>query len=401
MDLAVIMGSNQQILNQNQQGLNRKKLFMKYLGSIILLALILYSCKNGKKKQVETGRVFFTERLFGEFENRPVKEYSLTNVNGMEVSVINYGGAITKIITPDRDGNMGDVVTGFETLTGFLQKENPYFGALIGRYGNRIAAAKFTLDGKEYMLAANNNGNSLHGGIKGYDKVFWNIEKMPGDSSLRLSYLSKDGEEGYPGNLSITVIYTLTADNAFKIDYTATTDKATPVNLTSHAYFNLSAWKDSTILNHELQLNANAFTTVDDKLIPTGEVKEVTGTPMDFTTFKKIGRDIDNVAGGYDHNWILNKKENELSLAASLYDAVTGRKMEVWTTEPGIQFYSGNFLDGALTNTKEGKKYIKHGALCLETQHYPNSPNTSQFPSTIVKPGETYRQICIYKFSVR
>lgn len=227
---------------------------MKYLGLIILLSLIIYSCKNGKKKQAETGRVFFTERLFGEFENKPVKEYTLTNANGMEVGIINYGGAITKIITPDREGNMGDVVTGFETLAGFLQKGNPYFGALIGRYGNRIAAAKFLFDGKEYKLAANNNENSLHGGIKGYDKVYWDIEKMPGDSSLRLSYFSKDGEEGYPGNLDITVVYTLTSDNTLKIEYTATTDKATPVNLTSHAYFNLSAWKDSTILNHKLLL---------------------------------------------------------------------------------------------------------------------------------------------------
>lgn len=374
---------------------------MKYLGLIILLSLIIYSCKNRKKKQVETGRVFFTERLFGEFENKPVKEYTLTNANGMEVGIINYGGAITKIITPDREGNMGDVVTGFETLAGFLQKGNPYFGALIGRYGNRIAAAKFLLDGKEYKLAANNNENSLHGGIKGYDKVYWDIEKMPGDSSLRLSYLSKDGEEGYPGNLDITVVYTLTSDNTLKIEYTATTDKATPVNLTSHAYFNLSAWKDSTILNHKLLLNAKAFTPVDDKLIPTGEIKEVNGSSMDFTTVKKIGSDISNITGGYDHNWVLIKKEGELSFAASLYDSLSGRNMEVWTTEPGIQFYSGNFLDGTLTNTKAGKRYVKHGALCLETQHYPNSPNAQQFPSTIVKPGETYKQICIYKFSVR
>ncbi len=374
---------------------------MKNLILLLMSVSLFASCNNENKHGENTNTNSVSEKPFGEYEGRPVTEYTLRNGNGMEVSIINYGGAITRLVTPDREGNMGDVVTGFASLEGFLQKGNPYFGALIGRYGNRIANAKFTLEGKEYSLAGNDNGNSLHGGNKGYDKVFWNIEKQAGDSSLKLTYQSKDGEEGYPGNLNITVIYTLTADNALKIDYTATTDKATPINLTSHAYFNLSAGKDSTILGHELMLNANAFTPVNDKLIPTSEIKEVKGTPMDFTTSKSIGKDIASVTGGYDHNWVLTKQAGEYALAAVLYDAGSGRQMEVWTTEPGIQFYSGNFLDGTLTNTKAGTKYIKHGALCLETQHYPDSPNQAAFPSTILKPGETYQQTCVYKFSTK
>ncbi len=374
---------------------------MKNLILLLMSVSLIASCNNEKKPGENTNAFSVSEKPFGEYEGKPVTEYTLRNGNGMEVSIINYGGAITRLVTPDREGNMGDVVTGFASLEGFLQKGNPYFGALIGRYGNRIANAKFTLEGKEYSLAGNDNGNSLHGGNKGYDKVFWNIEKQAGDSSLKLTYQSKDGEEGYPGNLDISILYTLTADNALKIEYSAVTDKATPVNLTSHAYFNLSAGKDSTILGHELMLNANAFTPVNDKLIPTGEIKEVKGTPMDFTASKSIGKEIGTVAGGYDHNWVLNKQAGEYALAAVLYEAGSGRQMEVWTTEPGIQFYSGNFLDGTLTNTKAGTKYIKHGALCLETQHYPDSPNQAAFPSTILKPGETYQQTCVYKFSTK
>jgi aldose 1-epimerase len=345
-----------------------------------------------------TTKVSIAEKPFGNYEGKPVTEYTLTNANGMQVGIINYGGIITKIITADKSGAMGDVVTGFESLDGFLQKGVPYFGALIGRYGNRIANGKFTLDGKEYTLAGNNNGNSLHGGNKGYDKVYWNIEKEAGDSSLKLTYLSKDGEEGYPGNLNIAVVYTLTADNGLKIDYTATTDKATPINLTSHAYFNLSAGKDSTILGHDLMMKADKYTPVNDALIPTGKLEDVKGGPMDFNTAKAIGKEIATVAGGYDHNWVLNKNGNALEMVAMLSHAGSGRSMEVWTTEPGLQFYSGNFLDGTLTNTKGGTKYIKHGALCLETQHYPDSPNQTAFPSTILKPGETYRHTTVYKF---
>ncbi|MGZ3940152.1 MAG: aldose epimerase family protein, partial [Flavisolibacter sp.] len=265
---------------------------------------------------------------------------------------------------------------------------------------NRIAHGKFTLDGKQYTLATNNNGNSLHGGNKGFDKVVWTAEKQ-GDSSLKLTYHSKDGEEGYPGNLDVTVVYTLTADNSVKIDYAATTDKATPINLTNHAYYNLSAGTDSTILDQEIQINANKYTPVDSLLIPTGQIADVKGTPFDFTTPKPIGRDIAQVKGGYDHNWVLNKSGNSLEKAATLYDPKSGRVMEVYTTEPGLQFYTGNFLDGRLTKTKGGMKYVQHAALCLETQHFPDSPNHPNFPNTILKPGDTYKSTTVYKFSTK
>jgi aldose 1-epimerase len=377
---------------------------MKYLSSLILAATVfLFSCNNNTNKTVTPAAtaINITEKPFGSFNNEAVTEYTLTNANGMQVSIINYGGTVTKIITKDRDGKDGDVILGYDSLSGYLQKGNPYFGCLVGRYGNRIAKGKFTLEGKTYTLSTNNNGQSLHGGIKGYDKVMWKAEKQTGDSSLKLSYLSKDGEEGYPGNLSVEVVYTLTADNALKIDYTATTDKATPVNLTNHCYFNLSAGKDSTILNHELMLAANKFTEVDSVLIPTGKLPDVKNTPMDFTVAKKIGKEIDAVKGGYDHNWVLNKKGNALESVAMLYHGASGRFMEVFTTEPGIQFYSGNFLDGTLTNTRNNQKYVQHAGLCLETQHFPDGPNQPTFPSTILKPGEKYIHTSLYKFSVQ
>jgi aldose 1-epimerase len=370
------------------------------------LLLILMSCNNSSDqltaadKESKDSSAGIAEKPFGSYEGQAITEYTLTNKNGMQVGIINYGGTITKMITPDKNGNMGDVVLGFDSLSGYLQKGNPYFGALIGRYGNRIAHAKFELNGKNYSLVANDHGNSLHGGDKGFDKVVWNAEKKS-DSSLQLSYQSKNGEQGYPGNLNVTVVYTLTADNALKINYTATTDQATPINLTNHAYYNLSAGTDSTILNHQLQLNADRYTPVDSVLIPTGEIKSVKGTPFDFTTMKPIGRDIDQVKGGYDHNWILNTSGDGLAKAATLYHPPSGRIMDVYTTEPAIQFYSGNFLDGTLANTKGGTKYVKHAALCLETQHYPDSPNQPNFPNTILKPGETYKQTTVYKFGVK
>jgi len=375
---------------------------------IASFALAIMGCNNSANQQDSSSdstgknqnKMGITEKPFGNTDGKAITEYTLTNAKGMQVSIINYGGTVTKLITPDKNGKFGDVVLGYESLDGYLQKDNPYFGALIGRYGNRIAKAKFTLDGKTYTLAANNNGNTLHGGNKGFDKVVWTAEKQ-GDSSLKLSYRSKDGEEGYPGNLDVTVVYTLTADNALKIDYTATTDKATPVNLTNHAYYNLSAGSDSTILDHELQINADKYTPVDSLLIPTGQIASVKGTPFDFTTSKPIGRDIAQVKGGYDHNWVLNKNGNALEKIATLYHAGSGRVMDVYTTEPGLQFYSGNFLDGTLTDTKGGAKYVKHAALCLETQHFPDSPNQPNFPNTILKPGETYRQTTVYKFSTK
>ena len=380
---------------------------------LISFVLFIAACNNNDSKETKTDnkesatsdmKAGITEKPFGTFEQKPVTEYTITNAHGMQVSVINYGGIVTKLITPDKSGNMGDVVTGFESLDGFLQKGDPYFGALIGRYGNRIANGKFTLDGTTYQLAGNDHGNSLHGGNKGYDKVYWNIEKV-GDNSLKCTYDSKDGEEHYPGNLKVEVVYTVTDDNSLKLEYTATTDKATPVNLTSHCYFNLSAGKDSTILNHELQLNADKYTPVNDALIPTGKIEDVKGGPMDFTTAKAIGKDLASVKGkdpgGYDHNWVLNRTGSSLEKVATLSEANSGRVMEVWTTEPGIQFYSGNFLDGTLINTKNGQKYVKHAALCLETQHFPDSPNQPSFPNTILKPGETYKQATVYKFTAK
>jgi aldose 1-epimerase len=363
-----------------------------------MLLIFLFSCSNNTTDN--TSKPGVMESSFGNYEGKPVKEYTITNANGMQVSVINYGGTVTRIATPDKNAAQGDVVLGFDSLAGYLQKGDPYFGSLVGRYANRIANAKFTLEGKEYSLAPNDHGNSLHGGNKGFDKVWWTIEKQS-DSSLRLTYNSKDGEEGYPGNLVVHVVYTLTGDNALRIDYTATTDKACPVNLTNHSYFNLSAGNDSTIEGQELWLNANNYTPVNEQLIPTGEIEAVKNTPMDFTSAKKIGRDIQQVKGGYDHNWVLNKNGNTLEKVASLFDPGSGRFMEVFTTEPGLQFYSGNFLDGTLTHTKAGKKYVLHGALCLEAQHFPNSPNQSSFPNTVLKPGETYNQTTIYKFSVK
>lgn len=381
---------------------------MKRQLSLVLAGatMVLAACNNDPKTAdsstaSKTDTMFsITERSYGTFNNEPVTQYTITNPSGMQVGIINYGGTVTDIITPDKDGNKANVVLGFNSLEGFLQKGNPYFNALIGRYGNRIANGKFKLDGNEYKLAGNDNGNSLHGGNKGFDKVLWTANKLPGDSSIELSYISKDGEEGYPGNLTVKVIYTLTAANELKIQYSATTDKATPVNLTNHCYFNLSGGKDSTILGHELQILADRFTEVNDKLIPTGKLPEVKGGPMDFTSFKTIGKDIQQVKGGYDHNWVLNKQEGSFEKIAVLKDPASGRQMEVWTTEPGVQFYSGNFLDGSLTNTREGQKYVKYAGLCLETQHFPDSPNQPSFPNTILKPGETYTQTTVYAFGV-
>jgi aldose 1-epimerase len=373
--------------------------------SSLVLTFVFSNCNNSKTMATTSGQkdsisVGITEKPFGSYEGESITEYTLTNSKGMQVSIINYGGTITRIITPDKNGAKGDVVLGYDSLAGYLQKANPYFGALIGRYGNRIAHGKFTLDGHTYSLAGNDHGNSLHGGNKGFDKVVWQAQKV-GDNSIRLTYVSKDGEEGYPGKLTATVIYTLSDDNGLTLDYTATTDKATPVNLTSHAYFNLSAGKESTILNHILQIRADKFTPVNNQLIPTGKLADVNGTPMDFNTPKAVGKDIDSVKGGYDHNWVLTRKNNELEKVAEVDDPLTGRFMEVYTTEPGLQFYSGNFLDGKLTHTKGGEKYVKHAALCLETQHFPDSPNEPSFPNTILKPGQTYRQTTVYRFGVR
>lgn len=379
-----------------------KRSYLLYFS--ILLCSVACNSNNSVSNETphettDSMKINITEKAFGNYNNAAVTEYTLTNASGMQVSILNYGGTIAKLMVPDKGGKTGNVVLGFESFDGYRQKNNPYMGALVGRYANRIASAKFTMDGKTYKLAANNFGNSLHGGTVGFDKVIWNVTKI-GDSSLKLTYQSKDEEEGYPGNLNAEVIYTLGSDNSLKIDYTATTDKPTPVNLTNHSYFNLSAGKDSTILDHVLQLNADKYTPVNDQLIPTGQIADVKGTALDFTTAKPVGKDIGSVKGGYDHNWVLNKNGTELQQAATVYDPKSGRLMEVFTTQPGVQFYTGNFLDGSLMYTVGGQKYVQHAGLCLETQHYPDSPNQPSFPSSILKPGETYRQTTVYKFSV-
>lgn len=343
-------------------------------------------------------------------EGIPVDIYTLTNAHGVEAKIMTYGGIVVSLKVPDRKGNLGDVVLGFDTLDDYLKNNSPYFGALIGRYGNRIAKGKFTLNGKEYTLARNNGENHLHGGIKGFDKVVWKATPLTGKGgkSLKLTYLSKDGEEGYPGNLSVTVIYTLTSQNELKIDYAATTDKDTVLNLTHHSYFNLAGAGAGDMLSHEVMINADRFVPIADSgAIPTGELRSVKGTPMDFTKATAVGARIEQddeqlrFGRGYDHTWVLNKNPaGSSSLAATVFEAKTGRVMEVYTTEPGVQFYTGNFLDGTLTG-KGGKVYNQRYGLCLETQHFPDSPNQPKFPSTVLKPGQKYTQTTTYKFSVR
>ncbi len=333
--------------------------------------------------------------------------YTLTANRGFEARITNYGGIVVSLFAPDRNGKMSDVVLGYDTLAEYIQN-NPYFGCIVGRYGNRIADGKFVLNGIWYTLAQNNGKNHLHGGIKGFDKVLWDADASLGETgpSLRLTYLSPDGEEGYPGNLSVAVTYTVTDADELRIDYEATADMPTAVNLTHHSYFNLAGADAGTILGHELTINADAFTPIDHTLIPTGEIRSVKGTPLDFTQPAIIGDRIDEeydqlVFGlGYDHNWALNKSGEELSFAARVREPVSGRVMETYTTEPGIQFYSGNFLDGSIVG-KKGKKYCKRDGFCLETQHYPDSPNKPNFPSTTLRPGQTYKTTTIHKFSVR
>lgn len=341
-----------------------------------------------------------SSQKFGTMEGQDVMQYTLTNPSGMVVKIINYGGTITNIIVPDTSGNFDDVVLGFDSLSGYLSKENPYFGCITGRYANRISKGKFTIDGKSYQLPVNNNGNTLHGGINGFNRKYWTAEPLAGDSSIKFSYTSKDGEEGFPGTLTSEVMYTLTPNNELKIEYTATTDKPTPVNLTNHSYFNLSGGMDSTILAHDIFINADKYVSVNNDLIPTGELAPVKGTSMDFNVPVAIGTDIAKVAGGYDHTFVLNKKTTTPELAVTLHHPGTGRYMEVFTSEPGIQFYSGNFLNGTL-NGKKGVKYPQHAGLCLETQHFPDSPNQPNFPNTILRPGETYRHTTVYKFSTK
>jgi aldose 1-epimerase len=340
--------------------------------------------------------------------NEPTSIYqvhTIENKQGLKMQVTNLGAKVMKLLVPDQNGELVDVVLGFDTPEEFAASSESYFGATIGRYGNRIANAKFELDGNTYTLAANNGPNSLHGGPGGFHNVIWEVVEVT-DNQIVFSYLSEDGEEGFPGNLKVTMTYTLTEDNEFKITYEATTDKATVVNLTHHSFFNLSGAGNGDILDHVLMLNADQFTPVNKDLIPTGELKSVKGTPMDFTSATAIGDRIDadfeqlKHGGGYDHNWVLNKDTgSELTLAAKISAPKTGIAMEVWTTEPGIQFYAGNFLNGKVTG-KEGKTYPYRGAFCLETQHFPDSPNQPNFPSVRLDPEQEYSHTCIYKFGI-
>lgn len=341
---------------------------------------------------------------FGEFNGFDVSLYTLKNET-LEISITNYGGIITHLKAPDKNGNMEDIVLGYDDLDSYV-KNNPYFGCLVGRFGNRINKGKFSLNGVEYTLACNeNNTHHLHGGLKGFDKVLWQANDYVDEAGvhLELTYLSPDGEEGYPGNLSVKVIYTLKG-NSLTVDYFATTDKDTPVNLTQHTYFNLSG-KHGDILGHELRLEANNFTPVDKTLIPVNKIQSVSGTPMDFTKSTVIGNRIDSdydqlkFAGGYDHNWVLNNQSGKLALAATVYEMTSGRVLEVLTTELGIQFYAGNFLDGSFIG-KHGV-YKKRSGFCLETQHYPDSPNQPGFPSSILRPGSEYRHTTEFRFSVK
>ena len=333
-----------------------------------------------------------------------VEIYTLRNRNGCEARILTYGGIVQSLKVPDRNGNFGDVVLGFDDFDGYI-KNDPHFGALIGRYGNRIAKGKFTLHGVTYTLALNNGPNHLHGGNKGFDKKVWKAMSLltPDGPALQLTYFSKDGEEGYPGNLSVTAVYTVTEDNALKLEFTATTDKDTVCNLTHHSYFNLRG--SDNILDHVVYINADQFTPVDSTLIPTGELRPVAGTPFDFRTPTAIGARINDTnydqikfANGYDDNWVLNHPPGKLGLAARVSEPTTGRVMEVWTTAPGLQFYTGNFLDGTLTG-KSGWVYQFRDGFCFEPQGFPDSPNHPSFPSTGLKPGETYHNTILYKFS--
>lgn len=393
-------------------------IFKKQIPIYVFIVLtMLYSCKENTEKQ-ETKEVNTmqenktTTTSVSDFGKMPdgklVKAYTLKNDSDVEVTVINYGGIITSIKVPDRNGNIEEIALGFDSLTPYLAG-SPYFGALIGRYGNRIAKGRFELDGKSYDLAVNNGENHLHGGEKGFDKVFWDIEEVESDNgtALKLSYISADMEEGYPGKLQVTVTYTLTNNDELQILYEATTDKKTVINMTQHSYFNLSGVFNNSIVDHQVMIDADRFLPVDEGLIPTGELKPVTGTPFDFTEPKPIAQDINaqntqiERGGGYDHCWVLNNPDAGVRLAATAYDEGSGRLMEVYTDEPGVQLYTGNFLDGTLSQRDGSGSYDKRTGFCLETQHFPDSPNQPSFPTTVLEAGDTYQSHTTFKFSIK
>ncbi|MGE5644208.1 MAG: aldose epimerase family protein [Acidobacteriota bacterium] len=370
---------------------------MRPLTTLAAIAIALCALAEGKNT--------VNKQEFGKTpDGTPVEIYTLRNKHGLEARIMTYGAIVVGLKAPDRNGKLADIVLGFDSLDGYLAV-HPYFGAVVGRYGNRIAKGRFTLDGKEYKLAVNNGENSLHGGIKGFDKAVWKV-KQANAQSLELGYLSRDGEEGYPGNLDVTVRYTLNDDNELKIEYSATTDKPTVLNLTNHSYFNLKGEGQGDILEHQVTINADRFTPVDGGLIPTGELRSVEGTPLDFRKPTAVGARIESsyeqmkLGGGYDHNFVLNRAGSGMSLAGTVYEAGSGRVLQVYTDQPGVQFYTGNFLDGTLKG-KGGHVYPKRAALCLETQHYPDSPNHPDFPTTTLRPGERYQTTTVWKFSAR
>jgi aldose 1-epimerase len=378
----------------------------KAISSHIFLVLFVVSVALGSAAAPAKAKRDIRKQSFGKTgDGRPVDLYTLTNSEGMEVRAMTYGGIIVSLRVPDKTGKFDDVVLGHDSLDGYLVNP-PYFGVIVGRYANRIGNATFTLDGVKYTLAKNNGPNSLHGGVSGFNKQVWEAKtiKDPTGVGVTFSYTSKDGEEGYPGNLKVKVTYVLTDENQLVIDYEATTDKATPLNLSQHSYFNLAGEGSGDILGHHLTLNADRFTPVDKTLIPTGEIRSVQGTPLDFTKPTAIGARINDdyeqlvVGRGYDHNFVINRKDDSPTLAARVHEPTSGRVLEVFTTEPAVQFYSGNFLDGTITG-KHGHVYKQRNGFCLETQHYPDSPNHPDFPSTILRPGATFHSQTIFKFS--
>jgi aldose 1-epimerase len=363
-----------------------------------IFTLLITSCNNTNTNKMEKSKGI-SKSSFGTADGKEVFLYTLINSKGTQITITNFGGIVTSWVSADKNNIKSSIVLGYDSLSGYLAT-HPYFGAIVGRYGNRIAKGKFSIDSVAYTLAINNGPNHLHGGLKGFDKLVWE-PTVENDSvpSLMLSYLSKDGEEGYPGNLKVDVHYTLTDEDELKIEYNATTDKKTVINLTNHSYFNLTGDVTNNILDHVLQIDADHFTSVDSTLIPTGEITPVSGTPFDFTQPNKIGLRIDSIKGGYDHNYVLNKTDASLTKVITVSEEKSGRVLEVFTTEPGVQFYTGNFLDGKL-KTSDGKSIGQHAALCLETQHFPDSPNEPSFPTTILIPGQKYHTVTVYKLSV-
>ena len=386
--------------------MKNKPLIILWAAAVVLI-IGSPACRSGTQEKETitpkgTSTMNIQKEAFGALpDGRGVDVFTLTNNHGIEARLMTYGATLVSLKVPDREGRFEDITLGFDEFEAYPEA-SPYFGCIVGRYGNRIARGRFTLDGVEYTLATNNGDNHLHGGVEGFDKKIWTAETIETENAvgIRFTYTSPDGEEGYPGNLKCSVTYTLNNDNELALEYVAETDKATPVNLTHHTYWNLLGPGKGDVLGHELMLMANHFTPVDDGLIPTGEIGAVEGTAMDFTATHAIGERIEEVPGGYDHNFVLTGGTGDPALAARAHEPVTGRVLEILTTEPGIQFYSGNFLDGTISG-KGGHSIGKHFGFCLETQHFPDSPNQPDFPSTILRPGEKYHSITIHRFSVR